>query len=227
MISSPTPSVRIGALFPAKATVVTLRGAGDPATLMPEERACTIAFAPKRRNEYAAGRACARVALQANGIEGYPLLTQADRRPRWPAGIVGSITHTTDLCGAVVARTGDIISLGIDVEERGRIEPELWPELFVAEEIERLRMLSSADADVLATLIFSAKESFYKCRFTVTESWLDFCDVAVDVAAADASGIGAYRARLVGADRFARIGAFEGRYAIDPDVVWTGISIEP
>ena len=47
----------------------------------------------KRRSEYLAGRWCAREALAMLGMEGIPALGP-DRAPQWPAGSLGSITHS-------------------------------------------------------------------------------------------------------------------------------------
>jgi hypothetical protein len=59
---------------------------------------------PRRRAEFAAGRACARAALRRLGINGWPLLVGSKREPLWPAGVVGSITHTDGLVAAAVSR---------------------------------------------------------------------------------------------------------------------------
>lgn len=221
----PRANPRIGALFDSSAVVVTLEGYGDAATLLPAERACTTGFAEARLAEYAAGRACARFGLNALGVSGYPLVSEADRRPRWPGGIVGSITHSARTCGAVVARIETYAAVGIDVERRGRIDRTLWKNLYVASELDRLARATEPDEDTLATIFFSAKESFYKCRYPLTRRWLDFLDVAVELGSAGDSGIGAYVARLVIPDDFTRLDVSHGRYTIDGDCVWTGIAM--
>ncbi len=38
------------------------------------------------------------------------------REPLWPAGVVGSISHSGELAGAVVARASDAWSVGLDIE---------------------------------------------------------------------------------------------------------------
>ena len=54
--------------------------------------------------------------MAALGVRGDPVRRGADRAPQWPAGLVGSITHTVGYSAAVVARQGSLLSLGIDAE---------------------------------------------------------------------------------------------------------------
>ncbi|WP_158300908.1 4'-phosphopantetheinyl transferase [Chromobacterium sp. ATCC 53434] len=71
----------------------------------------------RRKAAYLAGRYCA---MQALSQAGHPLPCELpigeDRSPVWPAGLVGSITHTEGLAAAVVASAGDARGLGIDAE---------------------------------------------------------------------------------------------------------------
>ncbi len=55
-----------------------------------EELALVADAATSRREEFAAGRACARRALQRLGVESGPLLVGENREPLWPEGVVGS-----------------------------------------------------------------------------------------------------------------------------------------
>ena len=82
---------------------------------------------PKRIQEFAAGRLCARRALGEFGRRGFPIPVARDRQPFWPAGVVGSITHTAGLCAAVVAERSRLAALGVDTELGGAVKPELWP----------------------------------------------------------------------------------------------------
>src|SRR5450631_1635810 len=91
-------------LFPAGAIAAELGEPGRVELLLPEEAAGLGRAVPERQQEFAAGRLCARRALEELGFAGFALLAQADRQPLWPAQIVGSITHTNGLCAAVVGR---------------------------------------------------------------------------------------------------------------------------
>ena len=135
---------------------------------------------PKRVQEFAAGRFCARRALAELGFVGYPLGMNSDRRPRWPADVVGSITHTDGICGAVVAERGRFRAIGLDMEIVGRVTPEIWRTICTPEETTWLSALREPEQSRCAALIFSGKETFYKCQYGVTRQWLEFDDVALD-----------------------------------------------
>ncbi len=223
---TPTPNLEIAALLGGGAIAVTFEGEGDTAALLKAERACTTEFSSARRSEYAAGRACVRAALRHFDIHDFPLVTQADRQPRWPPGIVGSITHSGPVCGAVVARDLTFASIGIDVEHRGRVERDLWPMLFIESERHALAQASEGEADLAATLVFSAKEAFYKCRYRLTTRWLDFSDVYIELGPADDSGVGTFVARLVTPDRHECLNEMHGRFRVASNLVWTAVAVE-
>jgi 4'-phosphopantetheinyl transferase EntD len=173
--------VSLAALLPAGIVAVEARAAAPLDALLAEERALVAAAVPKRVREFATGRWCARQALREHGIEGFPLLSDARRAPLWPRGIVGSITHTDGFCAAAVARREAFAGIGIDAEMEGRVGRHLWPDLFTSEEIDRLERCPEPGRNSLATVMFSAKESFYKAQYSFTHAWLDFTAAAVTV----------------------------------------------
>jgi 4'-phosphopantetheinyl transferase EntD len=138
------------------------------------------------------------------GISEAPLLPGPKRRPIWPDGIDGSITHTDGLAIAVVARSGALAgrSLGIDTEHRGRVKPELFKRLFTGVEIAELETLAVADQQLSATIGFCSKEAIYKAQFSITESWVSFTDVELTLGA-DRSRVEANRA--TGLEALARV----------------------
>ncbi len=170
----------LASLFPAGVIVTELRAPGDPALLLPAESVHLARAAAKRAQEFAAGRLCARRALREFGIDQYPLGVGADRQPVWPPGFVGSITHTAGLCAAAVAHRGAITAVGIDTEIVGHVTQDIWPTICVAGEAAWVDSLSPAEQAAAVTLIFSAKEAFYKCQFPLTGEWLDFHDLSVE-----------------------------------------------
>ena len=107
----------------------------------------------------------------------------AEREPLWPEGIVGSITHSGTFCGAVLARSSLLLGLGVDVEERTAVRKDLWRAIATADELAWLRQLPADRAQTMAAVIFSAKESFFKCQFPLTRQWLGFAHVSVQVLA--------------------------------------------
>ena len=133
----------IRTLFPEPVITLTLTGsaAGERADLHPDEAACIARAGVKRRREFAVGRDLARRAFAQLGIEGFALLSDGDRVPRWPEGVVGSISHCAGCCAVVVARRGRILSLGLDVERAERLEDELLARICTPRELERARAL--------------------------------------------------------------------------------------
>jgi 4'-phosphopantetheinyl transferase EntD len=176
---------------------------GQSLPLHPEEEKYVASAARKRRRDFAAGRACAHAALAQIGCDQGPILRADDGAPCWPAGLVGSITHTEGYAAALVAHAADFTGLGVDAERLGGVTQNLWPRLFGA--AERDELARQADPDRAATLIFSAKEACHKAS---GERMLRFHDLQV------ALGDGRFRARR-GAQ------TFEGRFAVEEGLVLT------
>jgi 4'-phosphopantetheinyl transferase EntD len=136
-------------------------------------------FSRKRLTDFSNGRYCATKALEQIGIENAIIPIGEDREPIWPEGIVGSISHCDSLTGAIVAKSSDHISLGLDIEEIGRVTPDLWELVFTENEKNFLFSLSKEDQRVKSTAIFSIKEAFYKFQHPLTKTFIDFLDVEV------------------------------------------------
>jgi 4'-phosphopantetheinyl transferase EntD len=138
-------------------------------------------FSPKRIADFSTGRYCSIKALEQLGIQNSIIPIGEDRAPIWPEGIVGSISHCDSLTGAIVAKRSDHISLGLDIEEIGRVTPDLWDLVFTEKEKNYLSSLSDEDKLVQSTAIFSIKEAFYKFQYPLTKTFLDFLDVEVEI----------------------------------------------
>jgi 4'-phosphopantetheinyl transferase EntD len=67
----------------------------------------------------------------------------------------------------------------LDIERVMRVRPDLWPRLFSEKEMSWLGTLREPLRQQMATALFSAKESFYKCQHAIAKEWLDFKDVEV------------------------------------------------
>jgi 4'-phosphopantetheinyl transferase EntD len=205
---------------------VVVEASGDDAPvepLHPLEASFVRDAVPRRRREFAMGRACARRALARLGIENRPLLPGHDRVPLWPRGIVGSISHCEGFCAVAVARRDRTRSIGLDVElgvplDLGLVQTICTPGERVA--LPRTAALSEAD---WAAIIFSAKESFFKCLYPFRPRFLDFHDVEIVLEPER----GAFRARL-GRDMGlspALIGAMRGRFAFGGGCIFTSVTL--
>lgn len=218
-------SVNLCNLFPPGTLAAELRGPGDPAALFAEEAQFLQRAVPKRVQEFAAGRLCARRLLAEFGIEDFPIKAAQDRQPVWPDSLVGSITHTTGFCAAVAARKIHSRAVGIDSELAGSVREELWRGICTPQETAWLHSLPSAEQTRAATLIFSAKESFYKCQFPLVQERLNFHDVSVDAGWGSARGAFAIRANRPIAFAHHATLPLEGRYLFHEELVTTGIAL--
>lgn len=157
--------------------------------LLPGEEAAVAAAAPKRVREFAAGRVAARAALAALGVAPVAIPAGTDRRPRWPHGVTGSITHCHGLVAAAVARTTDLTALGIDAEPARPLDDDVREIVVTGAE------MSALDDPLAATVVFSAKESFYKCWSSMGGDVLEFTDVTVELGTGDRPRRGWFVAR--------------------------------
>lgn len=215
----------LNSLFPPGVAVAVRREPGDPADLLPGEAVYVAKAVPKRINEFAAGRDCARRALATFGISGAVLLAAPDRQPLWPADFVGSITHTAGFCAAAVAPRSKWRGLGIDSEQSGAPTMDIWSTLCRPEELVWVDSLPPDQRPAAVTLIFSSKEAVYKCQYPITGEWLDFHDLQIHVL-----DWGSARGRfVVNPTRPIKIAAAaalpEGRYSFHEQFVSSGLCI--
>jgi len=147
--------------------------------IYPEEQDCVTNVATKRYREFTAGRLCAREVLKKLGIDNFPLLVGNSREPLWPPGIVGSISHCRDNCVVAAAKDVHIVNLGIDIEDATPLEAEIRSLICRKDEEQWVIDVSEPAYSDWAKIIFSAKESVYKCLFPVTHVYLDFKEVQI------------------------------------------------
>jgi 4'-phosphopantetheinyl transferase EntD len=135
-----------------------------------------------RRREFVTARRCARDALAKLGYAPVAIGVGPKREPKWPAGLVGSITHTTGFRAAAVAPQSVVASIGIDTEQNGPLPDGVEKLVATAAEREMLAALSLAfPATHWRRLLFSAKESIYKAWYPLTGRWLGFEDVCLTI----------------------------------------------
>ncbi|MGH8127503.1 MAG: 4'-phosphopantetheinyl transferase family protein [Gammaproteobacteria bacterium] len=153
------------------------------ANLAREEQIIIGNAVDKRRREFTAGRACARGILKQFGFsENLTIGKDKYGAPVWPEGIVGSISHTADVCVVSIGRQSpELISLGVDIEKDTRLDADLVN--LVCDELEKDLCCNGQidDSLRLAKVIFSAKESVYKCLYPIIKTVLDFQDVHIQL----------------------------------------------
>ena len=194
-------------------------------SLLQEEAIAIGGAIATRRREYAAGRAAARQALSKLGIPPGPIVTQHDRTPKWPAGIVGSISHCSGCCVAVVARSARTSGLGIDVENATPLPDEIMRMVCCDEERQGLEILGALGGK----LAFCAKEAFYKCYYPMTKAFLDFSDVLVRFSLGRDREAGLFSIAITNPDRprLPEADRVTGRWFVAPGHVLAGVSCAP
>lgn len=184
----------MAALFPAGVAAAELHERPAPILLHPQEMECVSHCAEKRILDFTAGRLCARLVLEELGISGFPLLAAEEGPPLWPAGVIGSITHTDGYSAAVVTRSGKYSGLGLDAERFAAVGEEVWPLICTPGELARLESLPVGRRPAEAGLVFAAKEAFFKCQYPLAREWIEFEEVEVEVSEPGEFGIRPRRA---------------------------------
>jgi 4'-phosphopantetheinyl transferase EntD len=137
-------------------------------------------LARSARAQFIAGRTCAATAQRALGVAS-PSLKVRGRRPVWPSGLTGSISHTTGLALAFVARRDRICHVGIDSEASWIRGPRLEEYVLTPSETRAMRHLPTRERAERTTLLFSAKEALFKCVSPFVARTFDVSAVNVDV----------------------------------------------
>lgn len=212
----------IAELLPHQVASAAVRDDDAGAYLFPDEAAQIARAAPGRRQEFATARGCARRALAHLGIPAGPIPIGPQREPLWPPGVVGSITHCTGYRAAAVARSSDVLALGIDAELHEPLPAGVLARVSLPEE--RACLTAAPTGLHWDRLLFSAKESIYKCWFPLVGSWLAFEEASVSFEPA----LGRFRARLHAAPPKAFADALrelEGRFLVRDHLALTAVVV--
>lgn len=208
----------IATLVPASASAEMFSDAPE-STMFSDEAAAVAGAGAERRREFGTVRDCARKALRQLGVPAVPILPDGDRAPRWPLGVVGSMTHCAGYRAAVVARSGELRGVGIDAEPHAALPPEMLDFVLRHEELSSLRALTDANPALhWDRIAFSAKEAVYKAWFPLTRRWLEFDDVSTTVHLD-----GTFQARIRGAN----LDDLNGRWKVGRGLILAGISLRP
>ncbi|WP_328315665.1 4'-phosphopantetheinyl transferase family protein [Streptomyces sp. NBC_00388] len=219
-------------ILPAAVVAVEAYGYDGPGhtPLLPEEEALVARAVPKRRREFAVVRSCARRAMEELGVPAQPVLNGERGAPRWPIGLVGSMTHCEGYCAAALVRDSDLASLGIDAEPDGPLPTGGLGRVALPAEAARLAHLTRDHPDIhWDRLLFSAKESVYKAWFPLTGRWLDFTEADIEISVnPDDPRTGSLRAALLVPGPMVggrRLSHFAGRWTARHGLVATVVTV--
>jgi enterobactin synthetase component D len=141
---------------------------------------------PHRRNEWILGRFAARKACEELGVNAARELgIRLDRSPNWPEGLCGSITHKAGLVAVAVGRLNRFRAVGIDSEPllADAILAEVREQIISSKENDRLLRQDYSRTGLseraLISVVFSAKESVYKCLAPIVGRFFTQLDAAI------------------------------------------------
>lgn len=148
----------------------------EPGAFAAAGLACPAAVARSVRGRQAGyfhGRACARRAMAQLGVPANEVGMGLRGEPLWPAGLVGSISHTSQLAGAMVQFAHRWRGVGIDLEplDSGALLHESSDVFLSGTES---ALLTGANRELGLVIAFSAKESFYKAVYPSVQRFFDF-----------------------------------------------------
>jgi len=170
--------IDIKSLFPDCVVTECCRIEEKEYELYPEERLSIQNAVAKRQWEFGAGRFFARKALSKLGINNYPICKGAGGLPVWPDGIIGVISHSHNWCAVAVAKKDDLRSIGLDIETIDRVSMQIAKKVLTPVEMEWVYACDE-EAQKRLALIFSAKETVFKCITPVYGKWLRFYDMVI------------------------------------------------
>lgn len=212
-------------ILPAGVAVAEAFTDPDDAFLFPEEEAQIAAAVPRRRREFTTVRHCARTALARLGHAPVPILPGPKREPRWPAGVVGSMTHCDGYRAAALGRVENFASIGIDAEPHAPLPEGVFGAIALPGERDRHAGLAATHDDVCwDRLLFCAKEAVYKTWYPLTQRWLDFAeaDIVFDPVGRAFTATLLVPGPMVGGTE---VTAFTGRFAVVDGLVAAAICL--
>ena len=203
-------------ILPSSVVVAETRS-DHQCALHPAEVRYLEAVGEARAREFATVRWCAGIALAGLGLERGVMTPGHCGSPRWPTGVVGSMSHCPGYRAACVTWASDeVVGLGIDVEAGTRLSAEVVDTVATYDEQARMREMRGG-ADRWAKVLFSAKESVYKACYPITDEVWDYRDVELTI-----RGTGEFTARtdLDNDVRYSHT-VIDGRWSVSSDIVFT------
>lgn len=135
--------------------------------------------AVRRRLSFIGGRLCAEYALEQLGLPHQSVDRHNCGAPVWPPGTCGSITHTDEFACAAVMRADEVFSLGIDSENIFSDREFEDVHSLCCTPGERAMLANVRNRNLIGTILFSAKESFYKSFHSIVQRYIDFSEIEI------------------------------------------------
>jgi phosphopantetheine--protein transferase-like protein len=178
----------------------------------------------KRQNEFSAGRLCARRALNRLGIKKCKLIKRPDGSASWPDGISGAISHNDTWCGAAVASNNYVMGIGFDIETIERMSTAFAKKILAEEEEKWVTASHDKELKKWVALMFSAKESVYKCLFPIFKKRIGYKDAVITPDTNNNSFIVAINNRI--SAHIPSCSILTGRYILHEGNIFTGVVLK-
>lgn len=134
----------------------------------------------KRKAEFLSGRLAAKLASEKLGFVQTQVTQGNNREPIFPPGLRGSISHTDSTAHAIVGHANRYAFLGIDAEAKLPTDQiNQIASLIISRDEEDL-IKQFDDYNTMFTLVFSAKECFFKALYPYAKQYFDFLDAKID-----------------------------------------------
>ena len=205
-------------LFSASAAVVVLRDDEVGELELPELRH-RIIFNPARRQAFIAGRVAARMAMEKLGVEPKPVSVRDGYAPRWPTGVVGSISHARGHTVAVLERSRTVHGLGVDLQDLRPVRDGVLERITSAEETASLRLICHNRSEAASHVALAIKEAVFKALPAEQQKGLTIAAIRIEVPA-----FGQFRLESV-AGKPPPGGLLVGRFGLSQDYVAAGFSL--
>lgn len=169
------------------------------------ENIAIVRAVPRRRVEFVAGRVLAHRLMRQLEFPVQAVEKGEAGAPRWPEGLLGSITHSDDRCAVALGKAGELSAVGIDLESVDPIEPAYWNAICTEPELARLEAtMGWMPLGTRVRLAFACKEAFYKAWWPRTGCFLEHHDLEIEMAETN----GTFKVNL--REGLARTGASSG-----------------
>ncbi|MFF2010707.1 4'-phosphopantetheinyl transferase [Streptomyces sp. NPDC058195] len=199
--------------------------------LLPEEEPLVAHAVPARRAEFTTVRICARRALSGLGQPPVPVTADGRGAPRWPVGVIGSLTHCTGYRAAAVALASPgLRSLGVDAEPHRALPDGVLETVALPSERRALTALTRrAPATAWDRILFSAKESVFKAWYPLTKEQLAFEEAELTLSATTPR-TGTFEARLLRPGPLLDghpLTTFKGSWSLRGGLILTAVAVGP
>jgi 4'-phosphopantetheinyl transferase EntD len=134
----------------------------------------------KRKAEFLSGRLCAKHGLAELGVNGFVIGSDKNHCPLWPRGITGSISHSQSIALAMLTSSAGVVGVGIDIESiiSTKTMNDTKGMILHGNDEQWLRQ-TDGSPEMVFSLIFSIKESFFKAAYPSTGYYFDFDAVTI------------------------------------------------